>query len=89
MNELIIWTYDWVPKGPRGFVRDLRLRWACEEAGRPYTVRTVAFDGGFAPAGFISRHGCSLPNGAGIWALARAEQEAGCKNPTLSFYPEV
>lgn len=45
MSELIIWTYDWVPKGPRGFVRDLRLRWACEEAGLPYTVRTVPFDG--------------------------------------------
>lgn len=45
MSELIIWTYDWVPEGPRGFVRDLRLRWACEEAGFPYTVRTVPFDG--------------------------------------------
>jgi glutathione S-transferase len=45
MSELIIWTYDWVPRGPRGFVRDVRLRWACEEAGLPYTVRTVAFDG--------------------------------------------
>jgi glutathione S-transferase len=44
MSELIIWTYDWVPKKPRGFVRDLRLRWACEEAGLPYTVRTIAFD---------------------------------------------
>jgi glutathione S-transferase len=45
MSELTIWTYDWVPGGPRGFVRDLRLRWACEEAGLPYTVRTVPFDG--------------------------------------------
>ncbi|HEY4252478.1 MAG TPA: glutathione S-transferase family protein [Roseomonas sp.] len=45
MSELIIWTYDWVPEGPRGFVRDLRLRWACEEAGLDYTVRTVPFDG--------------------------------------------
>ena len=43
MSELTIWTYDWVPDGPRGFVRDLRLRWACEEAGLGYTVRTVAF----------------------------------------------
>jgi glutathione S-transferase len=45
MNELIIWTYDWVPNGPRGFVRDLRLRWACEEASIPYTVESVPFDG--------------------------------------------
>ncbi|MEZ5670219.1 MAG: glutathione S-transferase family protein [Alphaproteobacteria bacterium] len=44
MSELIIWTLDWVPEGPRGFVRDLRLRWACEEAGLRYAVRTVAFD---------------------------------------------
>lgn len=43
MSELTIWTYDWVPQGPRGFVRDLRLRWACEEAELAYTVRTVPF----------------------------------------------
>jgi glutathione S-transferase len=45
MNELTIWTLDWVPEGPRGFVRDFRLRWACEEAGLAYTVRTIPFDG--------------------------------------------
>jgi glutathione S-transferase len=45
MNGLTVWTLDWVPQGPRGFVRDLRLRWACEEAGLAYTVRTVPFDG--------------------------------------------
>lgn len=45
MSELTIWTLDWVPERPRGFVRDLRLRWACEEAGLAYAVRTVAFQG--------------------------------------------
>ncbi|AJQ94510.1 glutathione S-transferase family protein [Gynuella sunshinyii] len=44
MSELIIWTLDWVPERPRGFVRDLRLRWACEEAEIPYEVKTVPFD---------------------------------------------
>jgi glutathione S-transferase len=44
MSGLTIWTYDWVPPRPRGFVRDLRLAWACEEAGLAYTVRTVAFE---------------------------------------------
>jgi glutathione S-transferase len=44
MSELTIWTLDWVPDGPRGFVRDLRLRWACEEADLAYAVRTVPFD---------------------------------------------
>src|SRR5262249_47549852 len=45
MSDLTIWTLDWVPPFPRGFVRDLRLRWACEEAGLDYEVRTVPFDG--------------------------------------------
>jgi glutathione S-transferase len=45
-NKLVIWTLDWVPAGdaPRGFVRDLRLRWAAEEAGLTYEVRTVPFE---------------------------------------------
>lgn len=44
-QSITIWTLDWVPEGPRGFVRDLRLRWAAEEAGLPYEVRVIAFDG--------------------------------------------
>lgn len=44
MTDTTIWTLDWVPDGPRGFVRDLRLRWACEEAGLDYAIRTVPFD---------------------------------------------
>ena len=43
-KKLTIYTLDWVPQGPRGFVRDLRLRWAAEEAGIPYEVRTVPFE---------------------------------------------
>jgi glutathione S-transferase len=43
-DRLTIWTYDWVPDGPRGFVRDLRLRWAMEEAGLDHDVKTVPFD---------------------------------------------
>jgi glutathione S-transferase len=42
-EALTIWTYDWVPAGPRGHVRDIRLRWACEEAGLDYDVRSVPF----------------------------------------------
>lgn len=43
MNELILTTFDWVPDMPRGFVRDLRVRWALEEAGFPYRVESVPF----------------------------------------------
>lgn len=44
-EQLTIWTLDWVPAGPRGFVRDLRLRWAAEEAGLTYEVRSIPFEG--------------------------------------------
>lgn len=44
MSPLILTTYDWVPDMPRGFVRDLRVRWACEEAGLPYRVESVPFE---------------------------------------------
>jgi len=43
-EQITIWTLDWVPEGPRGFVRDLRLRWACEEARFDYSVQTIPFD---------------------------------------------
>jgi glutathione S-transferase len=38
MDDLILTTLDWVPQAPRGFVRDLRVRWALEEARLPYRL---------------------------------------------------
>ena len=43
MGELVLTTFDWVPEPPRGYVRDLRVRWALEEAGLPYRVESVPF----------------------------------------------
>lgn len=43
MADLILTTYDWVPQGPRGYVRDLRVRWALEEAGLAYRVESTPF----------------------------------------------
>jgi len=43
MGELVLTTYDWVPPPPRGYVRDLRVRWALEEAGLPYRVESTPF----------------------------------------------
>lgn len=81
MSDLTIWTYDWVPEGPRGFVRDLRLRWACEEAGLSYAVRTVPFDGRetnhlarqpFGQVPFLDDGGLEIfESGAGLLHLAR------------------
>ena len=45
MADLILTTFDWVPDMPRGYVRDLRVRWALEEAGLPYRVESVPFRG--------------------------------------------
>jgi glutathione S-transferase len=81
MSRLTIWTYDWVPEGPRGFVRDLRLRWACEEAGLDYAVRAVAFEGRetnhlerqpFGQVPFLDDGDLGLfESGAGLLHLAR------------------
>lgn len=43
MGELVLTTYDWVPELPRGYVRDIRVRWALEEAGLPYRVESTPF----------------------------------------------
>lgn len=43
MGDLMLTTFDWVPEMPRGYVRDLRVRWALEEAGLPYRVESVPF----------------------------------------------
>ena len=43
-NEITVWTYDWVPTYPRGYVRDIRLRWALEEAAFDYSIKTVPIE---------------------------------------------
>ena len=39
---ITISAFEWVPDFARGQVRDLRVRWALEEAGLPYTTRLLA-----------------------------------------------
>lgn len=36
-----ITTFAWVPEFARGFVRDIRVRWACEEVGQRYEVKLI------------------------------------------------
>lgn len=83
-GKLVIWTFDWVPNGPRGFVRDLRLRWAAEEAGLSYDIGTVPFDGRetnhldqqpFGQVPFLSDGGVAIfESGAGLLHLARRSE---------------
>jgi glutathione S-transferase len=51
MADLTLTTFDWIPEMRRGFVRDLRVRWALEEASLPYRVASVPF-GDRQPAHF-------------------------------------
>jgi glutathione S-transferase len=37
----VVTAFDWVPEFARGLVRDLRVRWALEEIGRPYETELL------------------------------------------------
>lgn len=39
---IIVTGYDWVPDFARGLVRDLRVRWALEEAGLSYQQKLIS-----------------------------------------------
>ena len=90
-EKLFIWTLDWVPEGPRGFVRDLRLRWAAEEAGLSYEVRTVPFDGRetnhldrqpFGQVPFLTDGEITMfESGAGLLHLARRSETLMPRDP--------
>lgn len=41
---LRISAFKWVPEFAQGLVRDLRVRWALEEAGLPYEVRLLSHE---------------------------------------------
>jgi glutathione S-transferase len=43
-SELVLTTFDMVPEDARGYLRDIRVRWALEEAALPYRVETVQAD---------------------------------------------
>lgn len=90
-ERLTIWTYDYVPPGPRGFVRDLRLRWAAEEAGLAYEVRTVPFEGRetnhlerqpFGQVPFLDDGGVRIfESGAGLLHLAENSEALMPRDP--------
>jgi glutathione S-transferase len=46
-----ITAFQWVPPGAQGLVKDLRVRWALEEAGLDYRVRLI---GGERPEGYAN-----------------------------------
>jgi glutathione S-transferase len=44
MNNISVWGFRWIPQFAQGLVRDLRVRWALQEAGLPYQVRHVSLE---------------------------------------------
>ncbi len=47
---ITVTAFKWVPPFAQGQVRDLRVRWALEEAGIPYEEKLIGFGDGDAPA---------------------------------------
>ncbi len=43
-------AFQWVPEFAQGLVRDIRVRWALQEAGRSYQVRQITRDDQTTPA---------------------------------------
>ena len=43
-ENITVWGFRWVPPFARGLVRDLRVRWALEEAGRSYESRLIGVE---------------------------------------------
>ena len=99
MGELVLVTYDWVPEMPRGFVRDLRVRWALEEAGLAYESRWIDTEERSSeayrrkhPFGMVpvleSGDGTLIESGAIVYAIAEhceALMPAGRRTETLTW----
>jgi glutathione S-transferase len=47
---ITLYAFKWVPDFAQGLVRDLRVRWALEEAGIPYLTKLLGQDDKDAPA---------------------------------------
>ena len=47
---IALYAFKWVPDFAQGLVRDLRVRWALEEAGIPYLTKLLGQDDKDAPA---------------------------------------
>ena len=44
MSNLTLTAYDWVSETPRGYLRDIRVRWALEETGLAYRVESAPIE---------------------------------------------
>ena len=81
--SIIVTAYDWVPPFAQGHVRDLRVRWALNEAKLPYEARLIDHQQKtepehlarqpFAQVPAIDMEGGSMfESGAIVWTIAEA-----------------
>jgi len=57
--EIEVTAFSWVPQPAQGLVKDLRVRWALEEAGLDYRVRLIGME---RPAGYAKEQPfCQVP----------------------------
>jgi glutathione S-transferase len=99
MEKIIVWGFRWVPPFAQGLVRDMRVRWALEEAGLAYESRWIDIEErnsdvyrrkhpfGVVPV-FESGDGTLIESGAILYAIAErceALMPPGQKVETLSW----
>jgi glutathione S-transferase len=78
-------AFKWVPEGAQGLVKDLRVRWALEEAGLDYRVRLI---GGERPEGYLNDQPfnqvpCLLDDSVHIFESGAILQYVGAKSEAL------
>ncbi|WP_022726631.1 glutathione S-transferase family protein [Fodinicurvata sediminis] len=54
-------TYSWVPPFAQGLVRDMRVRWALEEAGLPYRTRLIDLEQRDSPEHLVRQPFAQVP----------------------------
>jgi glutathione S-transferase len=81
MTQITVSAFRWVPPFAEGVVRDLRVRWALEEANLSYDTRLISLEErksswyrkmhpfGMVPACEIDGHGL-FESGAIVWKIA-------------------
>ncbi|MCQ0092681.1 glutathione S-transferase family protein [Roseovarius sp. M141] len=100
-SQLTVTAYDWVPGFAQGHVRDLRVRWALEEAGFPYDVEVMAQGTQKKPAHLKRQPFGQIPtleidgqtmfeSGAILWRIAEASaallpDDAAARDRVLSW----
>ena len=86
MEQIIVWGFRWAPPFAQGLVRDLRVRWALEEAGFTYETRLIDSANrhsdsyrqihpfGMVPAFESDGHGL-IESGAILYRIAETSEE--------------